>query len=412
MKVLQITYSQKGGAGIAAKRLHDSLQKNGISSGFLSTNLTINFKNELINDDFFKYKKPGFLKRIRLKLLSFNFLSKKNKLKNKINDLKKTNNFEIISSPYASYKLHNHPLVLEADIINLHWVSGILDYTTFFNFCNKPIVWTFHDMNPFLGVFHYKNDFNNASIDLKNINKIIQNIQFHNISKIKKGVIISPSKWLLNEAIESNFFLRFKMKKIVNSIDLEIFKIKDKKILRNKYLIPNDEFIILFVAEDVKNFRKGFDMLLESLKHLKKINYSIITIGVDDNKVYENIKVVSFGRVYNLNKIVDIYNLADVFILPSREDNLPNVILESFATGLPIISFNVGGIKEHVFNNKTGYISKELNGYSLGNEILRFYNSKDHFDAFKIRKYAEDKFSYSNQYKDYVKVYKKLLVDD
>lgn len=412
MKVLHITYSYKGGAGIAAKRLHTALEKNGISSAYLSTNLTINYNNEVVIDDFFKYKKPTIFKKIKLKVLSFISISKKNKLSKKINRFKKEGDFEIISSPYSSYKLQNHPLYKEADIINLHWVSGLLDYPSFFKACKKPIVWTLHDMNPFLGMFHYQNDLKNASLELKYFNKKVQELQKKHINYIEKGAVVSPSNWLLQEALASNFFTKLINKNIVNSIDLETFTFKNKTQLRKEYSISENEFVILFVAEDVNNYRKGFDLLLESLNYLKSINYDILTIGIDSPEVHKEIKIISLGRVSEVKRIVDIYNLADVFILPSREDNLPNVILESFATGLPIISFNIGGIKEHVLPNKTGALSKELTGLSLSKQIVEFYNTKNNFDSQLIRKYAEENFSFSNQSRDYLKIYKELLEND
>ncbi|MEE9409088.1 MAG: glycosyltransferase [Polaribacter sp.] len=412
MKILHITYSHKGGAGIAAKRLHTALQQNGVSSAYLSTNLTINFNEEVVIDNFFEYKKPSILKKIKLKILSFTSFSIRNNLSKKINRFKKEGDFEIISSPFSSYKLQNHHLYKEADIINLHWVSGIIDYPSFFKACKKPIVWTFHDMNPFLGMFHYQNDFNKASSELNKFNKEIQELQKKHINYIEIGAIVSPSNWLLQEALNSSFFPKLINKNIVNSIDLETFTIKCKVQLRKEYSISDNEFVILFVAEDVNNYRKGFDLLLESLNYLESINYTILTIGLDNPEVYKDIKVISLGRISDVKKIVDIYNLADVFILPSREDNLPNVILESFATGLPIISFNIGGIKEHVLSNKTGAISNELTGLSLSKQIIEFYNSKDNFDSQLIRKYAEENFSFFNQYRDYLNLYKELLKND
>ena len=52
--------------------------------------------------------------------------------------------------------MEDHPIVRSADIINLHWVAGFIDYATFFKrLSGKRIFWTVHDMNPFLGGFHY-----------------------------------------------------------------------------------------------------------------------------------------------------------------------------------------------------------------------------------------------------------------
>jgi glycosyltransferase involved in cell wall biosynthesis len=410
MKVLHITYSSKGGAGIAALRLHNALQENGIKSAYLSVNLTINFDNKEVDDPFFIYIKPSLFKKIINKIIAIIKPTQRYKLIDKINKYKKeATGFELFSSPFSTFRVEEHPLIKEADIINLHWVSGLIDYSSFFKNCKKPIVWTFHDMNPFSGVFHYKNDSLNNSTKINNFNKLVKQLQKKNINKIKKGAIVSPSKWLLDEADKSGFFPKFKKVTIVNSIDTNIFKIQDKEKLREKYLIPKDEFTVLFVADNINNYRKGFDLLVDSLTYLEKLPMTIITIGQTKSLTNNNIKTISFGKVTEVEKLVEIYGLADVFILPSREDNLPNVILESFSVGLPVISFNVGGIKEHVLPNKTGLISESLTGESLAKEINEFYDKKNEFDASFLRKYAENNFNFKNQSLNYLEVYKELL---
>ena len=409
MKVLHVTYSSKGGAGIAAKRLHDALQSNGLASGYLSTNLCVNFKNEIIENTFFIYKRPSLFKKVKRKIESLLFFSKKKKIIEKINKYASQDKFEIISSPFSNYQLQNHPLYKEADIINLHWVSGILDFNSFFEECNKPIVWTLHDMNPFMGIFHYENDSLNNSTEINEFNDIVKRQLKKNINKIKKGTIVSPSKWLLDKADKSDFFTNFKKVTIVNSIDTNIFKIQDKIKLREKYSIPKDEFIVLFVSDSINNYRKGFDLLLDSLTFLEKLPMTIITIGQTESLINNNIKTISFGRVTEIDKLVEIYGMADVFILPSREDNLPNVMLEAFSVGLPVISFNVGGIKEHVFTDKTGLVSESLTGESLAKNINEFYDRKNEFDSGFLRQYAENNFNFKNQYLNYLEVYKELL---
>jgi glycosyltransferase involved in cell wall biosynthesis len=63
---------------------------------------------------------------------------------------------EQFSHPFSRYRIEQHPWVREADVINLHWVSCFLDYARFFATVEKPIVWTLHDQNPYLGGFHYE----------------------------------------------------------------------------------------------------------------------------------------------------------------------------------------------------------------------------------------------------------------
>lgn len=152
MKILHITTKSKGGAGIAALRLHHALVQSGISSAYLSTDLTINYNNNSIQDSFFNYKKPSFSKKLLLKIQMLLFPSAFQKAKKHLSDLEEQLHYEMLSLPYSKNDLNKHKLVQEADIINLHWVGGILDYDSFFSINNKPIVWTLHDMNPFFGI--------------------------------------------------------------------------------------------------------------------------------------------------------------------------------------------------------------------------------------------------------------------
>ena len=93
MKILHITTSTKGGAGIAALRLHQALCNNGVASGFLSSNLTIDFNNQIVEDSFFKYHKPSVLKRIHYKLKKHFFSSESQKSIQYFNDIKEKMSF-------------------------------------------------------------------------------------------------------------------------------------------------------------------------------------------------------------------------------------------------------------------------------------------------------------------------------
>jgi glycosyltransferase involved in cell wall biosynthesis len=410
LKILHVTYSAKGGAGIAAKRLHYALQNNGIQSAFLSTNLTINFNNKIEKNTFFNYKKPSLILKIYYKIKTIFSITEKQKIVNTYNNsISQKNTYEILSLPFSKFKIHKHKLFKEADIINLHWISGIIDYPTFFKNCNKPIVWTLHDMNPLLGIFHYKNDSLKSSKQLDQLNSKVLKIYKENINYINKGVIVTPSKWLLKESLNNGLFNNFKHYHISNIIDLDAYKVFDKLNLRSKYGLNKNDFILLFVSDSINNYRKGFDILIEALKLLQNIDLTILTIGSGKvNLNQNNIKVLEFGKILNQDKLIEIFNLADVFLLPSREDNLPNVILESFACGLPVIGFNVGGIKEHVLNNFTGINAGEAKAKNLCKSIINLHSRNYKYDQKKIKKYAYDNFCTKNQVEKYYGIYKEI----
>lgn len=410
MKVLHITSSSKGGAGIAALRLHEALCKQGVISGYLSANLTIDFSNEIVTDDFFRYKKPSFFKEIRTKFQKHFPFTRGQKAVNQFNSIKEKLECEIASLPFSNYELHHHPLIQKADIINLHWIDGILDYPSFFEQCQKPIVWTLHDMNPFQGLFHYKNDELINSKIVGNFDIEMMKIKKSAVQSIKNGTIVSPSKWLLGEAKKSNMFVGLNKEYISNCVDLEVFKLRNKEGLRKKMSIESDEFVILFVSDSLKNYRKGFDLLREALLNLNDIKVTVLAIGKGEIPDIGDFKIISLGEIKSTLEIASCYSTADVFILPSREDNLPNVMLESFACGTPVVGFSIGGIEEHIMNNFTGVLAEKVTARSLTNAIEKFYQTRNNYKDLIIRKYAEENFSYKKQADSYITVYEKVFM--
>lgn len=409
MRVLHITRSVKGGAGIAAKRLHDALCENGVQSGFLSSNLTIGFNNQIINDSFFTYRKPSLLKKVYLKVMALFFPSQYQKAIFKLQKIEEMLECEIVSLPFGNYKLHEHPLVKEADIINLHWIGEYVDFPSFFKNCTKPIVWTLHDMNPFQGIFHYKNDQDRNNQIAGHFDSEMKRIKEIAIQSVTKGIIVSPSKWLLEEAKESDVFFNWDKKWIPNSINLGLFRHQDKEALRSEKNIRSDEFVMLFVADSLKNSRKGFDLLIDALLNLRNIKVTILVIGKGEIPAIDTVKIISLGEINSSLEMTECYNMADVFVLPSREDNLPNVMLEAFACGTPVIGFPVGGIAEHVKMNFTGVLAEEMSGLSLAKAIGKFYQTRNNYTNSVIRKYAEDNFSFQKQADAYQKVYDTIL---
>jgi len=409
MKVLHVTTSSKGGAGIAARRLHEALCKHGVKSAFVSTNLTIDYNNQITNDPFFAYRKPNFKEKVLRKIKKKFTVFRRERLKKELELLTDEIQCEIATLPFSFFQLQDHPLYLEADIINLHWINGVIDFPVFFSKNKKPIIWTFHDMNPFMGLFHYQGDEVKNRVKAAVLDSKIKKIKNEAIKKIKHGIVISPSKWLLEEIKSNQVFSVFDKFCVPNSIDLDVFKIIDKNELRDRYGIPREDFVLLFVSESLTNVRKGYDLLLKSLSILREEKITLLTIGKGELPTMENHKVISMGEISSNSKMVECYALANAFILPSREDNLPNVILESFACGLPIVGFDVGGVSEHVIENYTGILGNELSASSLAEAIISMKDNHVKYDSQIIREYAENSFSFKKQAQSYSDIYSLIL---
>ena len=123
--------------------------------------------------------------------------------------------------------------------------------------------------------------------------------------------------------------------------------------------------IILFGAANIMDRRKGIVYLVEALDHLKN-NYpgtedmEIIIFG--KNKTFDvgllPFKVYELGIINNQQDMAELYSLADVFVTPAIEDNLPNTVMEALASGTPVVAFNTGGIPDMVDHLQNGYLAE------------------------------------------------------
>ncbi len=400
MKVVQVTTSSRGGAGIAALRLHRALRKAGVSSAFLSKDLSIDFEGNTVEDDFFAHKRASVLSRLGRKISP----SDKDRIQKTIAGMEPNLSYEMLSLPFSTKELESHPFLKEGDLVNLHMVTSILDYERFFSVYKKPVVWTLHDMNPFMGLFHYNGDREKNNIT----NTLDQNILEYKqkaISQCTAGALASPSQWLLDLAEASNVFSGFSHKKVIpNSIDLEVFSPTVHSLREDLQIAPNEK-VLLFAAGSLHIDRKGFDLLLEALSSIT-FPLTLLTLGKGEVEVpNEAVKVIPLGFKSEPQEIAACFATANACILPSREDNLPNTMLEAMATGTPVICFANGGMKEHITTGFNGVLANELSGKSLAEAITSFFDTQEGFSPQKIRHYAEERFSPEIQTESYKALY-------
>lgn len=114
----------------------------------------------------------------------------------------------------------------------------------------------------------------------------------------------------------------------------ERFYKKNKTEARNKFGLPQNDFIIAFVGHFIK--RKGFDILNEVVDSLD----DIYMICAGKGKLSVTSKNVLFADLVSPNDLCDFYNAADVFVLPTINEGCCNAIIEAMACGLPIVSSN------------------------------------------------------------------------
>lgn len=426
MKILHISTSDSGGAGIAAVRLHKQLIKQGIKSKLLTLHKT----EEKIPEHYLFSSVDYSVIPIVTKLLLFvkrvlrhfqlyqpiHIRKGKKYLKNQ------PKGFDAFSFSFSDFRLQKHPLVKEADILHLHWVGeGLLDYS-FFKKQKKKIVWTLHDMNPFTGGCHYSDECEGYTfsctncpqvkntIDEEIAGKMLQ-LKMKGLKKIRDNqlYIITPSEWLNKCSSQSLAFKRFRHRTIRNPIDTEIFKPSDKIEARIKFNLPIDKKIILYVSKHISFTRKGIDYLLGSFNKLENKNEVLLySLGYKAENLDSNI--TQLGYIKNEPSIASIYSAADIFVLPSMAENFPNSICEALCCGTPVITFKVGGTPEQV-NKSNGIIVKDISEIALKEALEELLSNLKEYDSLKVSSEAIVQYNEQKTTAEYIEVYKQMFTE-
>jgi glycosyltransferase involved in cell wall biosynthesis len=246
MNILHINTLDSGGAFQVSFRLHQGL----LLENFPSKVLVL-YQNKHYQEVHPFLKSQNYWQKIK-QSIHYKFLRSQH------NNLLKNKSAVQFSFTQSPFKLHKHPLVLEADIIHLHWVANFLDYSSFFKQVKKPIVWTLHDMYPFSGGFHYKS-YESDEYQILNQEILVQKQEA--LSQCNNLHIVSPSLWIYKESSASQLLKNFTNYHIPYGLDLNIFKPYLKEGARNYFNIPTNKKIVLFVSEFLQDKRKGLTYL-------------------------------------------------------------------------------------------------------------------------------------------------------
>ena len=411
MKVVHLnTYKNFGGAAIAGNRTVAAL--NHLNPGTAS----------MLNADDPGFRKAPFVHKLLRKASFagdvFTF---------SLQQAKPSYKFRFSLAAYGS-GIHHEKEILSADIIHIHWINhGFLSLEGLKKIfaLNKPVVWTLHDMWPFTGGCHYSAGCDHFISQCGNC-FYLREAAPHDVSfkiKEKKEQIFSGknmasaacSNWLADTARTSAIGRHMPVLNIPNPIDTEKFRPLDKAAIKREYDLSPEKKIILFGAANINEERKGLNYLVAALQLLKKQSKQDIEILIiGKNKGFDEslipFKVHMLGKISDEAEMVRVYNLADIFVLPSLEDNLPNMVMEALACGTPVTAFDTGGLSDLITHQNNGYLAKYKSAEDLCkgmNWILE--NSEEYHLPENSREKVLSCFSNQVVAQQYFKLYETLL---
>jgi glycosyltransferase involved in cell wall biosynthesis len=404
MNVLHINRSDvMGGAAIAANRLHHGLLAKGIDSQLLVGSIVseLTRASTVPRRSFWEDQ----LARVtwRLGLNYVNILS--------------------------SFRISRHPYFEQADVLNFHSLND-----NYFNYlaishltARKPSVFTLHDMWDFTGHCSYSYDCDRwktgcgrcPHLDtFPSIRRDSTRIEW----KLKKLIydrsdlfIVTPSNWLAEQARQS-ILARFPIHHIPYGIDTAVYKPLDPVEVKSELGIPLDKKVILFSAQSLQDRRKGGDLLLKALQSLPatlKSELLLLVMGGGAGEIARTVEIptMQLGYVSSDTSKAAAYSAADVFIFPTRADNLPLVLQESMACGTPMVSFRIGGVPDLVRPDVTGYLAEAGDTAALAGGIVNLLENRDARERMSrsCREIALAEYSLGLQAERYLNLYKSAI---
>ena len=418
MKVLIVNTSENtGGAAVAARRLMEALSNNGVQAKMLVAEKTSDsirvagMQHSLAKRWHFLWERWCIFCNLRF--------SRKH-----LFDIDIANSgFDITQT--AEFR--------EADVVHIHWVNqGMLSLNTVRKILRsgKPVVWTMHDLWPATALCHYArtcHKFITGCHDCPLLpGRGITGDLARRIWNRKKALyrqsnihFVACSRWLEGEAKQSGLMKGLKVTAIPNAIDTQTFRPCDKKEVRQRLGLPEDKRILLFVSQKVTDERKGMTFFIEAMQRLREChpdlcdNTVVALLGGNCDEVAAQIPLPTFplGYVSDEKSIASIYNAADVYVLPSLEDNLPNTIMEAMACGVPCVGFRVGGIPEMIDHQKNGYVARFKDSHDLAEGIFWTLNATAGSDSLSRNAVTKVAQNYSQQSVAirYTEVYNELI---
>jgi glycosyltransferase involved in cell wall biosynthesis len=368
VKPLLVSHNLEGGAGGATLRLHQGLRSIGVPSQVL-----VQVRGEHSDDGIVTTRKR--------------WTHAAGRLRTRVDNLPRGAYRSRQGYFYPQWILDSIPrraAGLEPDVINLHWVlAGFVRIETLRKL-QQPLVWTLHDMWAFTGGCDYSQTctrYEESCGRCLVLNSDRERDLSRWVWKRKDRAwreldftVVTPSTWLANCARASSLFRERRIEVIPYGIDLQTFKPLDRQAARHALNLPRDKQLVLFGAwADIP--RKGFDLLKAALQRLSAAGWAdrleLAVFGVkpprdEDGRPFRWHRL---GRFRDALSLALVYSAADVMVIPSVQEALGFVGMESLACGTPIVVFDGTGAQDLVDHRRNGYVAKALDVDDLARGI-------------------------------------------
>ncbi len=411
MKILILsTYDLKGGAGKAAYRLLNCININQeVDVKMLVYEKTSSHENVLQVQTFWTKYFGKIIQALDNVFLVF-FPNRKG---------------TIFSTAWISLASINRFIEeFEPDLINIHWVNnGFISLNQISRFPKHiPLVFTMHDRWLMTGGCHVTYDCEKYKVGCEKCILLKSNYTF-DLSKIvfnRKKILFSDrenvnligvSKWMKDSANKSEILNKIPSVNLPNPIDTNFYSPLNKEHARSVLGISTEKTILLFGAFNATtDFQKGFHYLKNAIDLLDQKRYLLVIFGNNGTSHFDNLSLefLQFGHIHDEMTMRILLSAADIFLLPSLQENLSNSAMESLSCGLPVVAFDVGGNSDLVKHKVTGYLARPFDILDFSNGI-DYISNEDNLGS-NARAHAQANFDYNILSKSYFDYFKTIIL--
>jgi glycosyltransferase involved in cell wall biosynthesis len=228
--------------------------------------------------------------------------------------------------------------------------------------------------------------------------------------------IITPSRWLADCTRQSILMHDWPVSVVHNALDTDAWQPIERTLARQLMDLPTDCRLLAFCSSHGgKAPHKGMDLLLAALGHLRGEMSGLELVIFGQSRPCQEPSIGYplhyTGYLHDDISLRLLYSAADVLVIPSRQDNLPNAGVEALACGTPVVAFNTCGLPDIVTHKKTGWLAKPFDTEDLARGISWVLSDDDRHQELRrrAREDAVTRFSYPIIAKQYRAVYEQAI---
>jgi len=273
---------------------------------------------------------------------------------------------------------------LQGDLVHLHWVAGGFFSPAWLARAAKPVVWTLHDSWAFTGGCHVPGEctrYREACGACPTLGSARERDLSRDVFDGKRRAwaraslqVVTPSRWLRDAARSSALLREASIEVIPNPLDLSRFSPSDSGSARDALGLPRDRALLLFGGVgSLGDPNKGFALLADALARLAPRARAVELVVAGERRPDPPPTLATparfLGPVEGDDAMARLMAACDALVLPSRQENQPNMVVEAMACARPTIAFRAAGLPDLVEHQATGYLAEPFQTEDLARGI-------------------------------------------